>query len=90
MKKFLPLLIISAFTLGMILVIATISFSPEKSKLPSPPMKSISAAQDAEINPYLINLAESTSKTENESATSVQPVAQLVVSQEEVVSATSR
>ena len=92
MKKLLPLLIVSAFALGMLLTFASISFSTEKNSLPAPPMKRISAIQDnQEISSYLINQSTSQAVTDNsDELPMVQPVAQLISAEEEVLPATTR
>lgn len=92
MKKFLPLLIVSAFALGMLLTFASISFSTEKNSLPAPPMKRISAIQDnQEITSYLVNQATTNTIAENsEETTVVQSVAQLTSTEEEVIPAATR
>ncbi|MEM8898579.1 MAG: hypothetical protein AAGC85_10760 [Bacteroidota bacterium] len=92
MKKFLPLLIVSAFALGMLLTFATISFSADENTLPAPPMKRISAIQDNhEISSYLINQANPNAVTDKgEELSVVQPVAHIVSSEDEVIPATTR
>ena len=92
MKKFLPLLIVSAFALGMLLTFATISFSTEKNTLPAPPMKRISAIQDnQEISSYLVNQTATNAVADNSDGTPVvQSVAHLVSAEEEVIPATTR
>ncbi|MEM7509532.1 MAG: hypothetical protein AAF388_01285 [Bacteroidota bacterium] len=91
MKKLLPLLIVSAFALGMLLTFATISFSTEKSTLPAPPMKRISAIQDnQEISSYLVNQAANAVAENSDETPVIQSVAHLGSSEEEVIPATTR
>ncbi|MEL6194520.1 MAG: hypothetical protein AAFR66_20840 [Bacteroidota bacterium] len=92
MKKLLPLLIVSAFALGMLLTFATISFSTEKNTLPAPPMKRISAIQDnQEISSYLVNQTATNAVADNsDEIPVVQSVAHLGSSEEEVIPATTR